>query len=517
MTMDFEIFDINSIILGVMAMCLFAECIILFVRVSSLKNKMRIESEKIRTDERLKYEKKSNELEMLLKEREIEMKSEYEDLLSMAKTAKREQDEKLSLLDSQMRNARFAKERAEAEYARYLAAKEENRKATELYRHKLSTIANIDTESIQKEAKAEVYRKCLEELELYKAETLDGKKREIDSQAKRILIDSMQRILPQVPQSATVSMVKIPDDAMKGKIIGKEGRNIRSFESETGTTLIIDETPDFVYLSSFNPVRREIAKIALEMLVADGRVSPTTIEATVEKARKEIENKITDIGSEAIARLGVGRVHPDIVATLGKLAFHFSLNQNTLEHSIETARIAGMIAAEVDCDSSIAIRAGLFHDIGKVLSEASLSHAQAGAEMLKKCGEQSEVVNAVEAHHSEVVAETIYAAIIQLADTLSATRMGARMEATEGYIRRMNMLEQIAMSFEGVSNAYVLQSGKELRVIVSPDSVSDISAREIAGKIKTKIEEVSDSSVPVKITLIREVRYSETTMSNYNA
>ncbi len=507
--MEFEIYDWNSIILGLLATCLFAECIILLVRVNSLKNSMRTESEKIRTEEKLKYEKKNNELEMLYKEREIELKSEYEDLLSMAKAAKREEEEKIADLDAKIRNAKFAASRAEAEYARYSAVREEYRKSADRYAVKLAGLANLDVEKLREEAKREVQKKCIEDLSLYKSELLEKSKREIDNKAQRILVDSMQRIIPQLPQSLTVSMIKIQDEAMKGRMIGKEGRNIRSFESETGTTLVIDETPDYVFVSSFNPVRREIAKMALESLLADGRINPTTIEQAVAAARREIEDKTFSYGAEALDSLGITRVAPELTALLGKLNFHSSLNQNTLEHSIETACLAGLIASEINCDVMTAKRAGLFHDIGKVVSDQNLSHAKAGAALLLKYGESPDVVNAVEAHHSEVEAESVYAIIVQTADALSATRRGARMEATEGYIKRVKSLEGIALSFEGVASAYVLQAGRELRVMVSPDAVNDIEAHEIAKKIREKIEQSVDNSFPVKITLVRERRYTE--------
>lgn len=507
--MEFDAYDWNSIILGLLATCLFAECIILLVRVNSLKNSSLAEAEKIRTDEKLKYEKKGNELEMLYKEREIELKSEYEDLLSMAKAAKREQDEKLAELDARIRDAKFASERAEAEYARFSAVREDFRNSARQYAEKLAGLANLDVERMREEAKREVRKKCMEDLSLYKSEILEKSKREIDAEARRILVDSMQRMVPQLPQSATVSMVKIPDEAMKGRIIGKEGRNIRVFESETGTTLVIDETPEYVFVSSFNPTRREIAKTALEALVSDGRINPSTIEQAVAAARGDIEGKTFSYGAEAVESLGLARVNPEIVSLLGRLNFHSSLNQNTLEHSVETARIAGMIAAEINCDPSTAKRAGLFHDIGKAVSDQNLSHARAGAAALLKCGESGTVANAVEAHHSEVEARSIYALIVQAADALSATRRGARMEAMEGYIKRVRSLEGIALSFEGVSNAYVIQAGRELRVMVSPDAVGDIEAREIARKIREKVEQSVDSAFPVKVTLVRERRYVE--------
>ena len=507
--MGFEIYDWKLVALAAAALCLFVECVVLFAKIGSMKTAFKEQIERFKADDDVKLAKRTNDLEMLYKAREIELKSEYEDLLSMGKAAKREQEEKLAEVENRITAAKRANERAEAEYARYCSAREEYRKSAERYAVKLAGIANLDVEKLREEAKKEVQKKCIEDLSLYKSEILEKSKREIDNTAQRILVESMQRLSTQLPQSATVSMVKIPDEPMKGRLIGKEGRNIRSFESETGTTLVIDETPDFVFVSSFNPVRREVAKIALEKLVADGRINPTTIEQQVSEARREIEGKTVAYGTEAVESLALMRVAPELLVLLGRLNFHYSLNQNTLEHSVETAQIAGMIAAEINCDPNTAKRAGLFHDIGKAVSDTNLSHAQAGAAVLAKCGESRTVVNAVQSHHSEVEAESVYAIIVRTADSLSATRRGARMEATEGYIKRVKSLESIALSFEGVANAYVLQAGRELRVMVSPDEVSDIAACELAKKIRDKIGQSVDGAFPVKVTLVRERRFTE--------
>ncbi len=507
--MNFELFDWNSIILGGLATCLFAECIILIVRVNSLRNKMEAEAESIRTDELVKYEKKRNELEMLLKEREIELKSEYEEMLSLARNAKREQDEKLAEAKIQAQNATRASERADAEFTRFAKMREDYRRKSDEYAVKLAGLAKLDIEDIRDCAKREIEKKCMEDLALYRSEILEKSKREVDDEALRIVADSVQRISKTLPQSSMVAVVKIPDDSMKGRLIGREGRNIRSFESATETTLVIDETPDCVTISSFNPVRREVAKIALETLVADGRINPLSIERAAEDAKKSMHKRVYEIGNAAAESLGIVHIHPDVLSVLGKLSFHLSLNQDTLAHSVETAKICVLIAAELNCDISIAKRVGLFHDIGKALDDSDMSHAKAGAAMLARLGESDIVVNAVEAHHSEVPSKSIYATILCVADSLSATRPGARMEAAEGYIRRIKTLENIALEFDGVSSAYVLQAGRELRVIVSPDAVSDVEAHEIARKIREKIESTLDNSIAVKITLIREQRYTE--------
>lgn len=501
----------DSIVLGLLATCLFAECIVLVVRVNNLKHKMQSEADSIRTQERLNFDKKQHQLEMMLKESELEIKAEYEEMLLLAKNAKREQDEKLAEINVELENVKFAKERFNSESDGYKKMREQMMSLRDEYIKKLSQISDVDESEIRAEAKTQIEKKVLEELVGYKKEKLDKSKREIDTASRRILMDAMQRLSMNMPQSASATIVKIPDEAMKGRLIGKEGRNIRSFEHETGTTLVIDESPDTVMVSSFNPTRRAVAKCALEALVADGRITPSTIEQEVASAKEKVEQNISDLGEETVNSLGLVSVHDSVKKAVGRLSLHLSLNQDTLAHSIEVAKLAALIAAELDCDIDIAKRAGLFHDIGKVISNSELSHAQAGAELLRKAGESHIVVNAVQSHHGDVPAESIYSSIVQIADSISATRLGARMEATDGYIRRVKTLESIAQSFDGVASAYVLQAGRELRVIVAPDVVDDVQAQEIISNIREQIEAKVSNSIPVKITLIREKRWIEIT------
>ena len=505
-------FDLSSIVLGLLATCLFAECIVLVVRVNSLKNRMEAEAESIRNKERSNYEKQKHQLEMMLKESELEIKAEYEEMLLLAKNAKQKQDEKLAEISVELENAKFAKERSNAEFEMYKKMREQSLALRDEYVEKLSKLSGLDDLQIRTDAKAEIEAKCRDDLALYKRELTEKSKREIDASARRILLDAMQRLSVQMPQSSSATIVKIPDEAMKGRLIGKEGRNIRSFEAETATTLVIDESPDTVMISSFNPMRRAIAKSALEMLVLDGRISPATIEQAVKTAKDNVHNSLMEIGEQTVQEVGLVSVSDSIKLAIGKLSLHLSLNQDTLAHSIEVAKLSALIASELDCDADIARRAGLFHDIGKSVSNSDLSHSKAGAELLRSSGESFVVVNAVESHHGEVPAESIYSTVVQIADSISATRVGARMEASEGYIRRVKTLENIAQEFEGVSSAYVLQAGRELRVIVSPEAVSDIQAQEIITKIRQKIEEKMANSIPVKITLIRERRWVEATM-----
>ena len=509
--MDF--FDTNSLILGILAICLFAECVVLVVRMASLKNKMEGESEKVRAEERVKYEKMRNDLELEMKEREIELKSEYETLMSSARDSKKAQEEFLERAKDELKNAEESARHAKSEFERFKLYQLKYEALVSEYAEKLSRLAGEDIEALKKDLKAEVARACESELSGYRNGILLRGSRAAEERAQAILLETMQRITPLIPASATCAIVQIPDEAMKGRLIGKEGRNIRAFEAETATTLVIDDTPNSVMVSSFNPSRRAVARLALEALLSDGRINPASIEAAVAKAKQDVVYLAQKAGEEAAEALGIRNISPEVLDLLGRLGFHLSLNQDTLLHSLETAKFAGIVATELGFDPRLAKRAGLFHDIGKAMYDSELSHARAGAELLRALGESWEVVNAVEAHHGEVPSESIYAEIVKLADSISASRAGARMEAAEGYIKRVADLERAAMSFEGVSSAYALQAGRELRVFVSPDVVDDAAAFALTGRICSRIEEICGGTVPVKVTLIRERRFTDTANS----
>ena len=309
----------------------------------------------------------------------------------------------------------------------------------------------------------------------------------------------------------TATIIQLPSEEMKGRIIGREGRNIKAFESATGVTVLIDESPQTVLISSFDPVRREVARNALEALVVDGRIHPATIEEFVKRAQDEVGATATQAGEDAVARLNINGLHPEIISLLGKLRYRFSYNQNVLDHSIETAFLASMIASEVGLDPNLAKRAGLLHDIGKAASaELEGSHAHIGAEFIKRYGETPIVVNAVEAHHEEVKPETVYAGLVILADTISAVRPGARAESITGYVQRLERLEQLATSIEGVQQAFAIQAGREIRVVVAPHMVTDDRAREIARELRQRVETELEYPSAIKITVIREQRFTET-------
>jgi len=509
--MDFQALDTLSIILGFLATFLFAECIILFIKGHSLKNKMDAEIESIRHEEKLKSEKREAELEIAYKERDLELKAEYEDLLSAARSAKRELDEKAAELDVKTRSAARAAEISEMEYTRYARMKEDCSVRAREYADKLVSISRLSPEEIRREAKITIEKKCEEDLRAYREEILKERSKNVEDEAKRILADAMQRISAKHAQETSTCIIKIPDEAMKGRLIGKDGRNIRSFEALTGATLIIDETPDSVMISCFDPARRETAKLALEALIKDGRINPSTIEEHTAWAKAEIAQSALKWGRDAAESIGITKISDEVAELLGRLNLHLSLNQNTLEHSLEVAKLCGLIAAELNCDVNLAKRAGLFHDIGKTCEASEdFSHARAAAKILADAGESADVINAVESHHNEVIKTSLTASILQIADTLSGSRPGARMEATEGYIQRIKMLENIALSFEGVSSAYAIQAGREVRVIVSPELLSDVETAELVKKIRSQIESTMESAIPIKVTVIREQRFTLT-------
>ena len=335
-------------------------------------------------------------------------------------------------------------------------------------------------------------------------------KLEADKKAKGIILSAMQRYASDVANEQTVTVVTLPNDDMKGRIIGREGRNIRTIEAVTGVDLIIDDTPEAIVLSSFDPLRREIARVTIETLIKDGRIHPARIEELYDKVSEDMHAKILEYGNNALFELGITKVETELVELIGKLHFRTSFGQNALQHSIEVANLAGLMASEVGENVSLAKRAGLLHDIGKSIDhEVEGSHVEIGADIARKYHESDIVINAIESHHGDTEAKSVIAGLVAIADTLSASRPGARNDSLENYMKRLSELENIANDIPGVEKTYAVQAGRELRVLVKPEEISDLESYKVARDIKNKIEEEMQYPGTIKVTVIREVRATE--------
>lgn len=398
-----------------------------------------------------------------------------------------------------------------------IEAKEEELQRAKAEIEAIGTRARSELERVAGMTAAEAKQTLIEEIEEEAKRDAMAIVRELESQAReeadrrgrKIISIAMQRVASDLTTEATVTTVTLPNEDMKGRIIGREGRNIRAFEAATGTNLIVDDTPEAVVLSCFDPIRREMARLTLEKLIGDGRIQPARIEEIHEKSKAEVEREIREAGEWAVLETGITDMHPELVRVLGRLKFRTSYGQNVLKHSVEASHIAGMLAGEIGSDVRLAMRCTLLHDIGKAVThEVEGSHALIGAEIARRLKESPEVCHAIEAHHGEVEQRTIEAVLTQTADAISGARPGARRETIETYIKRLERLEAIAMEFEGVEKVYAMQAGREVRVMVKPENVDDIQAEVIARDIAKKIEEELQYPGQIRIMTIREVRAS---------
>ena len=446
------------------------------------------------------------ELDKEIREKKSEMKT-MEDRLMNRESNIDKRDELLQ------KRERALDDREEKLSARLSDIQKEKSKVEDIKKEQLDLLEKISGFSKDKARElvmSQVKENMNKEIAEYIHEREDEAKLEADKNARELIVSSMQRYASDIANEQTVTVVGLPNDEMKGRLIGREGRNIRSIEAVTGVDLIIDDTPEAVVLSSFDPLRREMARVTLETLIKDGRIHPTRIEEVYDKVTKDMKTKIIQFGQDAIFELGLTKFDSELLELVGKLHFRTSYGQNVLKHSIEVAQLTGIMAGEIGENIMLAKRAGLLHDIGKSIDfEIEGSHVDIGADLAKKYGEDDVVINTILSHHGDCEATSIIASLVQIADTISAARPGARNDSLENYIKRLQQLEEIANNFDGIEKSYAVQAGRELRVIVKPEEIDELSSVKLARDIKDKIEDTMQYPGTIKVIIIRETRVVE--------
>jgi len=513
---DFMMQPILTLVLGIVAG---VGIVTLFIYIKG--NNIAKKADKLIEDARKEAEKNKRDRLLELKEESYKLKLEAEKEIKEKKEEVRVSEERLLQRENSLdkRDEMLQKrELSLEEKEKNLLAKQEelqskNEKMDGLLKeemHRLESVAKFSKEK----ARDLIMKRCEEEMTREIAEFVKEKEAEAKltagESAKNIIVESMQRYSEDVATEQTVSTIDLPNDEMKGRLIGREGRNIRTIEAVTGVDLIIDDTPETIVISSFDPLRREIAKITIETLIKDGRIHPSRIEEVYDKVCKDMNNKITELGSDACFKLGITKVDPELVHLVGKLHFRTSYGQNALKHSIEVAELCGLMASELGENVVLAKRAGLLHDIGKSIDyEMEGSHVEIGLDIARRFHEDEIVQNAIASHHGGCDQTSVISVLVQVADTLSAARPGARNDSLDNYIKRLEQLEEIGNSFEGVEKTFAMQAGREVRVMVKPDEIDDAASFKIARDMKHKIEQEMQYPGTIKIVVIRESRAQE--------
>ena len=479
-------------------------------KADSILEKARKEAEKQKRDTILEAKEEIHRMKMDADKEVRDRKQEIKD--AEARLAQREDN--IDKRDALIQKRDESLDEREAKlFTKQAAINEEKAKVEEIKQEQIKVLNEISGIS-KEEARAKVMEKVKETMTMEIASYIKDReaeaKLECDKKARELLVSSMQKYASDVANQETVTVVALPNEEMKGRIIGREGRNIRTIEAITGVDLIIDDTPEAVVLSSFDPLRREIARVTLETLIKDGRIHPTRIEELYDKTAKEMNEKIIEYGNNALFELGITKIDPALVELIGKLHFRTSYGQNALVHSIEVGNLSGIIAGELGENVALAKRAGLLHDIGKAIDhEIEGSHVEIGVDLAKKYHESETVINAIASHHGDTEATNVISVIVAIADALSASRPGARNDSLENYIKRLEQLEKIATDIKGVDKTFAVQAGRELRVIVKPDEIDDLESFKVARDIKEKIESEMQYPGTIKVTVIREVRAQE--------